>query len=166
MNTIDPAEISIRSTLLPGDLGFIAYLHGLLYAGECGYGLSFEAYVLDGLKDLARKYDAARDRVWICEHRQQIVGFLVAQHRDDALQLRYFLLRPAYRGCGLGKRLMEEFISFMNAGNYRHAFLWTTNEQHAAIALYTRYGFRLTDEKASEDFGKPLTERRYDLSLA
>lgn len=163
MPAISLSDITIRTTLLPGDLGYIAYLHGHLYAKECGYGLLFETYVLDGLKDFARAYDAAKDKIWICEHNDRIIGCLVAQHRGVEVQLRYFIFLPAYRGIGLGKYLMQEFMLFMKVKAYTHAYLLTTNEQQAAIALYTRFGFLLTEEKPSDGFGKPIIERRYDL---
>ncbi|WP_121809266.1 GNAT family N-acetyltransferase [Mucilaginibacter kameinonensis] len=169
MDTIlkpDLASIKIRNKLLPGDLGYIAHVHGDLYAKECGYGLDFEAYVLQGLKDFALEYDTAKDKVWICEHENRIIGFLVAQHRGgDVLQFRYFIFLPQYRGIGLGKKLMQEFLDFMKQGGYTSAYLWTTEEQHSAIALYTRYGFKLSDEKPSNAFGKELVEQRYDLVL-
>ena len=163
MDTIKLADIRVRNTLLPGDLGYIAYIHGDLYARECGYGLNFETYVLDGLKDFAGEYDAAKDRVWICEHNGKMVGCLVAQHRGEQVQLRYFIFLPEYRGIGLGKYLMQAFVHFMQERGIKHAYLWTTNDQHAAIALYTRFGFLLTREKSSDSFGKPVLERRYDL---
>ncbi|SFN19355.1 peptidyl-dipeptidase Dcp [Chitinophaga sp. YR627] len=166
MSTIKLSAIQIRNTLQPGDLGYVAYIHGDLYAKECGYGISFEAYVLDGLKDFAREYDPAQDKVWICEHAGKIMGCLVAQHRDTQVQLRYFIFQPEYRGIGLGRKLMQEFIGFMREKGIREAYLLTTEEQHAAIALYTKFGFTLTEEKCSEIFGKPLTERRYDLTLS
>ncbi|UYQ91768.1 GNAT family N-acetyltransferase [Chitinophaga horti] len=166
MNTVKLADIEIRNTLQPGDLGYIAYLHGLIYAKEQGYGRNFEAYVLDGLKDFAKEYDPVLDRVWICEHDARIIGFLVAQHRGVQVQFRYFLFLPEYRGIGLGKKLMDGFISFMHERGFKEAYLWTTNDQHAAIALYTRYGFALTEEKASNAFDKELIERRYDLTLS
>lgn len=166
VKTVNLADLSVRNTLMPGDLGYIAYVHGELYAKECGYGLNFEAYVLEGLKDFAHDYNPHKDKVWICEHENSIVGFLVAQHRQDAMQLRYFIFQPEYRGIGLGKKLMSEFIEFMKVSGRDHAYLWTTNEQHAAIALYTRFGFELTQEKPSSAFDKPLVERRYDLHLS
>ncbi|MCH5688048.1 hypothetical protein LWM68_29565 [Niabella sp. W65] len=67
-------DIHIRRNLIPGDPGFIAYMHGDLYAMECGYGLRFEAYVLEGLKDFIMDYDATRDAIWICEHNNRIIG--------------------------------------------------------------------------------------------
>lgn len=166
MKTITLADIAIRTRLLPGDLGYVAYLHGDLYTRENGYGLSFESYVLSGLGEFGHDYDPEKDRTWVCEHDGKMIGFLLGQHRPNALQLRYFIFLPAYRGLGLGKQLMQEFIAFMKQGGVKHAYLWTTDEQLAAISLYTRFGFTLTEEKPSLSFGKPLTERRYDLHLA
>src|ERR1700722_7351996 len=79
-------DITCRNDLRPGDLGYIAYLHGQIYAKECGYGLGFEAYVLQGLQEFAHQYDPDRDKVWICEHDNNIVGFLLAFHRSNNLQ--------------------------------------------------------------------------------
>ena len=174
---IHPDDITCRNELRPGDLGYIAYLHGQIYAKECGYGLGFEAYVLQGLQEFAHQYDPGRDKVWICEHDNNIVGFLLgfhrsdsvhstdSLHRTDSLQLRYFILLPEYRGLGLGKKLMLEFLAFMKQKNYTTAYLWTTNEQHAATSLYTRHGFRLIEEKISAAFDKQLIERKYELEL-
>jgi peptidyl-dipeptidase Dcp len=166
MKTIALDDIAIRSNLLPGDLGYVAYLHGNLYTKENGYGLSFESYVLSGLGEFGHDYDPGKDRVWVCEHNGKMVGFLLAQHRPAAVQLRYFIFLPEYRGIGLGKKLMMEFVAFMKQCGVNHAYLWTTDEQHAAISLYTRFEFQLTEEKPSQSFGKLLTERRYDLHLA
>ncbi|PWV49057.1 GNAT family N-acetyltransferase [Chitinophaga sp. S165] len=158
-------EIRLRNELLPGDLGYVAYLHGILYAKERGYGFNFEGYVLDGLGEFAHQYDATKDRIWVCEHEGKIIGFLMAFGREDSIQLRYFIFLPEYRGIGLGKKLMEEFISFMKERGVTRAYLWTTNEQEEAIGLYLRYGFRLTEEKKSDAFDKKLVERRYDLKI-
>ena len=157
--------VTIRTKLEPGDLGYIAYLHGCLYAEEYGYGLFFENYVLGALHEFANAYDPAKDGIWVCEHKKTKVGFLVAAHRDDTVQLRFLILLPEYRGMGLAKRLMDLFIAFMRDRGYRKAYLWTTTEQQNAIAMYERYGFRLKEEKESMAFDKLLTERRYDLSL-
>ncbi|QNK64666.1 bifunctional helix-turn-helix transcriptional regulator/GNAT family N-acetyltransferase [Pedobacter sp. PAMC26386] len=164
-NRLRLADIKIRQQLLPGDLGYIAYIHGKLYAEELGYGINFEAYVLEGLREFAKQYHPEKDRVWICEHEEKIIGFLVAFHREDSLQFRYFIFLPEYRGIGLGKKLMDQFLTFMKQAGYRKAFLYTTNEQQAGIALYEKNGFVLSEEKKSYAFGKELDERRYDLIL-
>jgi peptidyl-dipeptidase Dcp len=87
-------------------------------------------------------------------------------HRgEDSAQLRYFMILPGYQGIGLGKRLMELFMEFLRQGGYRSAYLWTVDELPVAAALYRRHGFRLTEEKPSTAYGRPLREQRYDLVL-
>jgi len=56
-----------------------------------------------------------------------------------------------------------DFMESNTACGYASCYLWTTNEQEAAAALYKRYGFILTDEKESTAFGKLLKEQRYEL---
>jgi ribosomal protein S18 acetylase RimI-like enzyme len=159
-------DIAIRTQLQPGDIGYVIYLHGKLYKEEYNYGIGFESYVAKGLHEFITNYNPEKDRVWICEHNNQIIGFLLLLDKGgDSAQLRYFILRPAYRGIGLGKKLMSEFIEELKNIGYEHAFLWTTHEQEAAAYLYRKAGFMLTEEKPSTAFGKPLTEQRYDLVL-
>lgn len=159
-------DITIRNTLKPGDLGYVIYLHGLLYGREYGFGIQFETYVAAGINEFYARFDPDRDRVWICEHDDRMVGFLLLMHREyDSAQLRYFLIRPEYRGIGLGKHVMQQFMDFLATHHYRSAFLWTTHELSAAASLYKRHGFTLTEEKESTVFGKPLREQRYELSL-
>ena len=160
-------DIALRNELRPGDLSYIAYLHAWLYPKELGYGLNFERYVLAGLLEFAQQYDPGKDRVWLCEHEGKTVGCLIGFHREaESVQFRYFIFLPQYRGMGLGKKLMDEFMAYMKEKKYPKAYLWTTDEQQAAIALYTRYGFQLTEGKSSNAFDKQLVERRYDLTLA
>ncbi|HMG66148.1 MAG TPA: GNAT family N-acetyltransferase [Chitinophagaceae bacterium] len=158
-------EINIRSELRPGDIGYIIYLHGYLYQKEYDYGIEFETYVAAGLAEFYQRYDPQKDRAWICEHENKIVGFLLLMHREQAAQLRYFILEPNYRGIGLGNRLMNLFIKFLTEKNYRSAFLWTTSELPASAYLYKKYGFELKEEKPSTAFGKPVIEQRYELSF-
>ncbi len=60
---------------------------------------------------------------------------------------------------------MQLYMDFFNNCNYESCYLWTTNELYAAASLYIRHGFKLTEEKESITFGKPLKEQRYDLRL-
>ncbi|MFZ9661689.1 MAG: GNAT family N-acetyltransferase [Chitinophagaceae bacterium] len=163
--SINPDDILIRTHLKPGDLGYIAYLHGKIYAEENEYTLSFERYVLEGLSVFAASYNIKKDRIWICEHSEKIIGSLVAFHSELGLQLRFFLISTEYRGLGLGNILMKNFIEFMHEKKYSHSFLWTTHEQVLASKLYMKYGFRFTEEKESSAFGKNLKEQRFDLFL-
>lgn len=165
-NPISLNDIVIRTELRPGDIGYLIYLHGLIYNQEYHFGIDFESYVAHSLHEFYSNYDPAKDRVWICEHNGTMVGSLALMHRDNSTaQLRYFVLQPAYRGIGLGNRLMDLFMQFFRECGYTAAYLWTTHELTAAATLYTRYGFVFTEEKHSTAFGKSLMEQRYDLKL-
>lgn len=158
-------DIIIRTELKPGDLGYVAYLHGKLYSEEYHYGIEFETYVSTGLVEFFRQYDPKRSRVWICEDKDKMVGFLLLLDRGEAAQLRYFILLPEYRGIGLGNKLMKLYIEFLRSCDYKSSYLWTTHELPSAAHLYKKFGFTLTEEKESSAFGKPLVEQRYDLQL-
>lgn len=158
-------DITIRTEIRPGDLGQIIYLHGILYKEEYAYGVSFESIVAGGLHEFYSTYNPQNERLWIIEHAGKMIGCLLLKNRDTTAQLRYFLIKPEYRGFGLGNQLMQLFMDFARAGNYKHAYLWTTNELDKAHHLYGKFGFTLTEEHHSTAFGKLLTEQRYDLSL-
>ena len=165
MSNVSLEDISIRTELRPGDLGYVIYLHGSLYGSEYGYGIEFERYVAKGLSEFYEQYDPKRSRVWVCEHNGRMIGFLLLMDRGNAAQLRYFLIEPDYRGIGLGSKLLNLYMDFLRERGYKRSYLWTTHELSTAASLYKRLGFQLTEEKESTDFGKPLTEQRYDLVL-
>src|SRR5574341_894183 len=104
-------DISIRTELRPGDIGYVIYLHGALYGAEYGYGIQFENYVAKGLCEFYEKYDPVRNRVWICEHNNRIIGFLLLMDRGQVAQLRYFLIEPEYRG--IGPFFLDSVIRFI-----------------------------------------------------
>jgi peptidyl-dipeptidase Dcp len=58
---------------------------------------------------------------------------------------------------------MELYMEFLHECGYKSSYLWTTHELATAASLYTRFGFKLTEEKESTAFGKPLIERKYEL---
>jgi hypothetical protein len=60
---------------------------------------------------------------------------------------------------------LKLFLNFLKESNYQSCFLWTTDEQKSAAALYKNSGFILTEEKFSNVFGKKVKEQRYDLKI-
>jgi peptidyl-dipeptidase Dcp len=158
-------DITIRNNLEPGDIGYITYLHGKLYAEEFGYGVDFEAYVARGLHEFYVNYQQAKDGVWICEHNQKVVGFLALMNRGKAAQLRYFIILPEYRGIGLGNKLMEIFLQYLEEAGYRSAYLLTSPELEAATHLYRKFGFSLVEEVQTVHFEQPELLHKYELNL-
>ena len=158
--------ITVRYNLEEADITRVVELHRAIYEKEFQYGASFVKYVDDSFRSFFPRYDAEKDRAWICEDKGELIGFLLlVHHNEESVQLRYFILNPAYRGRGVGNMLLDGFISFMKEKNYKHAFLFTTAELIAAGHLYLKYGFRRTEQFYSERFGKPVLEQRFDLRL-
>ena len=157
------SDISIRTDLRPGDIGYVTWLHGILYHQEYNYEIAFEAYVAKGLHEFFEHYNPATNRVWVCEHHEKIIGFLLLMNRGNAAQLRYFIIMPEYRGIGLGNRLLDLYMDFAQECGYHSSYLWTTQELYTAAHLYKKYGFVLEEEIESSAFGKPVKENKYSL---
>jgi peptidyl-dipeptidase Dcp len=159
-------EITIRTQIVPGDIGYVTWMHGYFYQVEYNYGVGFEAYVAGGFYEFYKNYDPAWDRVWVAEQGKKIVGFLLLMRRDTTeAQLRYFIIDPEFRGIGLGKKMAGSFMEFLKEKKYKSCYLWTTNELFTAASIYHKMGFRLVEEKQSESFGKSLLEQKYQLIL-
>jgi N-acetylglutamate synthase-like GNAT family acetyltransferase len=158
--------IEIRQGLRPGDLGYIIYLHGILYAQEYGFDATFEPYVAIPLSEFALSSDQGKQRIWIAEYDQEIVGSVaIVRHSEAEAQLRWLLVHPDSRGQGIGKRLVNEAVNFCRDSGYQGVFLWTVSTLKAATRLYESFAFKKTQEKRHEVWGLMLTEERYDLKF-
>jgi len=159
------SAITIRHYLKPGDIGYITYLHGKLYAEEHGWDHTFEAYVAGPMAEFAKSHND-RQRIWIVEKDGAIAGSVaIVEASSDQAQLRWLLLHPSARGSGLGRRLVEEATGFCRDKGYSQIFLWTVSALLAAQRLYQSAGFQLTQEHTREIWGAVVTEQRYDLKL-
>ena len=164
MKTLPP-ELAIRSTLRPGDIGYITYLHGVMYAADCGWDHTFEAYVAGPLAEFA-KSQTDRERIWIIERAPTIVGSIaIVAVSNDVAQLRWFLLHPSIREQGIGRFLMDEAMKFCREKHYTRIFLLTEKSLLAAARLYEDYGFILTEQKTHELWGSIITDQTYELDL-
>ncbi|MCP4542253.1 MAG: GNAT family N-acetyltransferase [Chloroflexi bacterium] len=160
-----PSSITIRHDLRPGDIGYLIYLHGILYAQEYGFDATFEPYVAGPMAEFC-KSRTDRERLWIVEKDGQIVGSVaIVKFSKEQAQFRWLLLHPDTRGHGMGKALVQEAVQFCRDCGYSSVFLWTVSALNAAAKLYQSAGFRLTEEKTHEIWGVTLTEQRYDLEL-
>lgn len=149
----------------PGDIGYLTYLHGVLYAQEQGWDYTFEAYVAAPLAEFARSHNE-RERIWIVERDGLVAGSVaIVEASKDSAQLRWFLLHPFLRGQGIGRLLAEEALSFCRASGYSRVFLWTVSALEAAARIYRSLGFQMTEENTHELWGATVTEQRYDLTL-
>jgi len=156
----------IRTNIKAGDIGYITYLHGIVYAAEYQLDHTFEGYVAAGLGQFANTYNSEHDYFAVAELDETIVGAIaIVGQRDRTAQLRWFLMHPEVRGHGLGKRLLRNAVDFCRQRNYKSVFLWTISELKIAAHLYREAGFQLTEQNTHEIWGAVRTEERYELRL-
>jgi N-acetylglutamate synthase-like GNAT family acetyltransferase len=158
--------MQIRTRLEPGDIGYVVYLHGTLYAREYQLDHAFEGYVAQRIGEFAQQYDSSKDYIAIAELDGQIVGSIVINGLpDNTAMLRFFLVHPDARGRGLGYLLMNNALAFCREHSFKSVFLWTISELKAAAHLYKQAGFECTERNTHERWGALRTEERYDLVL-
>ncbi len=150
----------------PGDMGWVVYRHGVLYAQQYGYDEHFEALVAEIAAKFIQNLDTKRERCWIAEKDGEIVGsvFLV-KHTKTVAKLRLLLVEPSARGLGIGKRLVEECVRFARQAGYRQITLWTQSSLLAARGIYEKSGFHLVGQKKHHSWGHDLVAETWELVL-
>ncbi|SMC96109.1 bifunctional helix-turn-helix transcriptional regulator/GNAT family N-acetyltransferase [Sporomusa malonica] len=158
------SSITIR-TGRPGDLGYIAYRHSVLYHQE--YNLDpvvFERYVLGSLLKYAENQQAGE--IWIAEVNGKIAGFIgMVALDEETAQLRWFLIEPEFRGIGLGRRLLKVAMAYCNEKKYKKVLLWTFQGLDAACHLYKSFGFTATQQVENNTWKNGLLEERWEVTL-
>ena len=155
----------ITNTLVPGDLGQIVQQHGVLYSQEYGYDFTFEAYVAEPLAQFAKR-KSNRERIWLAKIDSKLVGSIcICEISESIAQLRWFSIDPVARGKGLGKKLLDEALSFCLEQGYSKVILWTVAGLSVSKSLYLRNGFQLVEESERELWGKVQLEQCYEKDL-
>ena len=158
-------SISLRHDLKPGDVGYITYLHGILYPPQHGWDHTFDSYVAIPLAEFSKR-SRPNERIWIVESCGRIGGSVaVVEFSREEAQLRWLLLHPDLRGRGIGRRLVEEAVAFAREAGYSTIFLWTVDSLPAAAGLYKSVGFRETENVTHELWGSLVTEVKHELAL-
>jgi GNAT superfamily N-acetyltransferase len=163
---LDPDRRSVRlREAVAGDLGWIIARHAEIYKREYGFSQEFENYVLLGLAEYVRK-DPSGSKVWIADYGRVSVGSvgLVELTRKSA-QLRWLLVEPHARGQGVGRKLVDQAISFSRSRKYRQVLLWTLQDLRAARKLYKAFGFKRLEERQGKMGGRRMVEECWTLTL-
>ncbi|AET68406.1 transcriptional regulator [Desulfosporosinus orientis DSM 765] len=159
-------KFTLRSDLQPGDVGQLIHLHGRIYADECGYNHFFEGYVCKTFYNFFENYSPNKDRFWFAELNGEMIGAIaIVGHSAEKAQLRWFILRPEYRGVGIGQKMLKEALQYSREKGYKTLFLENTEDQQKAIKMYTKAGFRKVSAHENHAWGKDLIEQTFELNL-
>ena len=149
-----------------GDFGWMVSRHAQLYEREYGWGEPFEGLCAGIVADFANKNDLKRERCWIAEMNGENVGcVMLVRDSDEVARIRLLLVDPKARGLGLGKRLVDECVTFARQTGYKRVTLWTHSILAAARHTYEKAGFTLTSSEKRRSWGKDVVAEYWDLDL-
>jgi DNA-binding MarR family transcriptional regulator/GNAT superfamily N-acetyltransferase len=162
----DSADACRLRPLRPGDLGWVVYRHGVLYAEQYGWDHTFEELVARIVTDYVDNRDPERTNAWIAELDGVPAGSVFCGAKDErTAQLRLLLVEPSARGMGVGSRLVDECIGFARRAGYREITLWTFDALADARRIYQRAGFRLVHEEPQHRFGHDMVSQHWSRAL-
>ena len=73
-----------------------------------------------------------------------VAGFVLNATAVRSVDLVSMWVHPAYRGQGIGRRLVDQVVAWARERGAEHVALWVTQDNNAATLLYQRCGFRET----------------------
>ncbi len=152
----------------PGALARLLDLQISTYAPRLGFGLGFETRVAAEMADFLARHDPARDLFLLAETDGVILGGITLDGEDSAAglgHLRWLVVAPEARGRGLGRRLLERAVAFGREAGLNRLWLTTVADLTEAGTLYRRAGFRVTEERRGETWGRTATEQTLVLDL-
>ena len=152
---------TLRTRLMPADIGEIVRYHDEYYAANYGFNHDFGRYVLGPLTDFFER-NSPDERIWLLEDKSGLKGCVALVRNSDAeAQLRWFYVYESLRGQGFGQKLMNFLITFAVEKQYQRIILWTVSLLDDARRVYERNGFVLEEEIASRIWGQDLVEQKF-----
>lgn len=101
-----------------------------------------------------REYIMERGKGWVCEVDETIVGFAIADLKENSIWALF--LQPGFEGKGIGKKLLEIMLDWYFAVTKEKVWLTTTPGTRAE-AFYKKAGWKETERKKNGDIKFEIT---------
>ena len=115
----------------------------LEYATSLGFSLCFQNFD-EEVKNLPGAYAPPSGRLLLAYSNGQVAGCIALRLLEPMIcEMKRLYVRPAYRGTGIGKMLVERVIEeARNIGYERMRLDTVASSMQDAVALYRRRGFQ------------------------
>jgi ribosomal protein S18 acetylase RimI-like enzyme len=136
--------VNIRPARIPDEMPAV---RGLFreYAAELDVDLCFQNFEAE-LACLAGAYSPPNGRLIVAEGENQLAGCVALRpHKPGVAELKRLYVRPAFRGHGLGRTLLERIVVEATAAGYEEAVFDTLPSMAIALRMYRDFGFVETE---------------------
>lgn len=111
------------------------------YAASLDFDLQYQQFDQE-LDEIDVQYNLPFGGLILICHLQDYIGCGSVRRFEKAIgEIKRMYIRPAYRGLGLGKNLLEKLIDLARERGYERVRLDTKQSMTAASQLYRKLGF-------------------------
>ncbi|MBI3707799.1 MAG: GNAT family N-acetyltransferase [Proteobacteria bacterium] len=155
----DLAEISVAAS--PADMPAVrALFEEYERSAHAGLGACFEEFARE-LAGLPGDYAPPAGRILLASSEEAAVGVVgLRPLAGRSCEIKRLFVRPAARGRGLGRALVERALGEADTAGYRTVRLETHETMDAAIALYRGLGFREISSYAGREDARIISFER------
>lgn len=110
------------------------------------------------------RIDRPKNAVFSAELNDRLVGSVSIDGEDlgcSVAHLRWFIVDDGARGLGIGQKLISTAMEFVDRTKFSESHLRTFKDLDAARYLYEQAGFRLSEEKPGEQWGREVLEQMF-----
>ena len=140
-------------------------MHMRYYSKLANFGRTFEAELAQALGQLAQRLDSPLNGAWAAiNDTGDIVGTVFVDGQSygpGCAYLRAFIVEEECRGIGIGRKLLQEAVDFLDTLGFQRTELWSFKGLDAARSLYERFGFELVGERVGTRWGEEVVEQRF-----